>query len=310
MSLSTRIGTGLQTGTQPIGIRVAIAFSGAGLRYDGRVKALNQPESWWGWHGYNHPEALSITQILQAGTMPPRVAAILSLAMERGAPMILAAEPPGAGKTTLLTALLAFAPPASSAYFTRGWGETFRLPPRAAGDPPTYLLVNEISDHLPVYSWGPYVQREFELAAEGYSLMSTMHSETVDGVIEQLIEECDVPVANIGHLALVVPMYVGMNAGRRVRRVSEVAVLEPLGGSYDRHSIARWDTEADTYEVLATPAEVNALARRLGMEDEDLIRALAEREQLFETLLREGVTSIEDVQERVFAAAGHQLLGY
>jgi energy-coupling factor transporter ATP-binding protein EcfA2 len=272
------------------------------------VKALNQPESWWGWHGYNHPEALSITQILQAGTMPPRVAAILALAMERGAPMILAADPPGAGKTTLLTALLAFAPPESSVYFTRGWGETFRLPPRSPGDPPTYLLVNEISDHLPVYSWGPYVQREFELAAEGYSLMSTMHSETVDGVIEQLVDECDVPASNIGHLALVAPMYVGASGGRRIRRVSEVAVLEPLGGSYDRHSIARWQRATDTYEVLTTPAAMNALARRLGMEDDELIHALTKREELIETLLREEVTSIEDVQAHVFAAAGYEVL--
>ena len=273
------------------------------------MKALNQPESWWGWHGYNHPEALSITQILQAGTMPVRVAAILSLAMERGASMILAAEPPGAGKTTILTALLAFAPPDSSVYFARGWGETFVLPPRAASDPPTYILVNEISDHLPVYSWGPYVQRELELAAAGYSLMSTMHSETVDGVIEQLTEECDVPAAHIGHLALVVPMFVGMNAGRRVRRVSEVAVLEPLGGSYDRHSVARWAAETDTYDVLSTPAQMNALARRFAMEDEDLIHTLAVREQLIETLLREGVTAIDEVQARVFAAAGYEVVG-
>src|SRR4029077_437702 len=113
--------------SRSIGWRLAVRPSRAKLRYHGRVKALNQPESWWGWHGYNHPEALSITQILQAKTMPVRVAAILSLAMERGAPMILAAEPPGAGKTTILTALLAFAPPDSSVYFTRGWGETFAL---------------------------------------------------------------------------------------------------------------------------------------------------------------------------------------
>ncbi len=149
------------------------------------MKALNQPESWWGWHGWNQPEPLSITQIMRAGTMTPRVAALLTLAVEHGRSLILAADPPGAGKTTILTALFAFARPDASVYFTRGWGETFRLPP-VEDDAPTFLLINEISDHLPVYSWGPYVQREFELAAEGYSLMSTMHSETVDGVIEQL----------------------------------------------------------------------------------------------------------------------------
>ena len=91
-------------------------------RYHGRVKALNQPQSWWGWHGYNHPEAMSITEIMRAGTITPRVTALLWLGMERGASIILAADPPGAGKTTILTALLAFTRPDASVYFTRGWG--------------------------------------------------------------------------------------------------------------------------------------------------------------------------------------------
>ena len=121
------------------------------------MKALNQPESWWGWHGYNQPQALSITQIMRAGTFPPRIGAILWLVMERGRSIILAADPPGAGKTTILTALLAFAKPEASVYFTQGWGETFRLPPIEPDDPPIYIMVNEMSDHLPVYSWGPYV---------------------------------------------------------------------------------------------------------------------------------------------------------
>jgi hypothetical protein len=272
------------------------------------VKALNQPESWWGWHGYNHPEALSITQILRAGTMPVRVAAILWLVMERGKSLILAADPPGAGKTTILTSLLAFAPPEASVYFTRGWGETFQLPKRAPGDPPVFILVNEISDHLPVYSWGPYVQRAFELIGEGYTLGSSMHAETVDGVIEQLTDECDVPVRDIGQLAFVVPMFIGVNNGQRVRRVSEVAVLEPLGASYDRHSITRWDGSDDSYTILSTPAEINAAARRLDMEDDEFLSELGKREQFLEQLLREGVTSMDDVQARVFAFKGYELI--
>ena len=265
------------------------------------MRALNQPESWWGWHGYNHPEPLSITEIVRAGTMPPRVAAMLWLAMERGLSIVLAADPPGAGKTTILTALLAFAPPDASVYFTRGWGETFRLPPRQDGDAPTYILINEISDHLPVYSWGPYVQRAFELMADGYALASTMHADTVDGVIAQLRDECDVPERLLGNLALVVPLYVGASGGRRIRRVSEVAVLEPLGPAYDRCSVARWRPDGDAYDVLATPAEINALARRLGMEEGEFIDALHRRETFLEMLIAEGVVEIDEVQSRVGA---------
>jgi hypothetical protein len=271
------------------------------------VKALNQPESWWGWHGYNHPEALSIIEIVKTGTLPPRVAALLSLAMERGASMIFAADPPGAGKTTILTSLLAFAPPDASVYFTRGWGETFRLPPIAPREPAIWILVNEMSDHLPVYSWGPYVQKAFELIHDGYSLASTMHADTVEGVIEQLTDECDVPPRDVGYLSFIIPMFVGVRDGRRLRRISEVAALEPLGAGYERQTLVKWSPESDTWDILTTPAQLNAAARRLGMEDEELVHALAVREQFIESLLREDVTAIDEVQRRVFEHAGYAL---
>jgi len=270
------------------------------------MRALNQPESWWGWHGYNQPQAMSITQIMRAGTFPPRIGAILWLAMERGRSIILAADPPGAGKTTILTALLAFAKPEASVYFTRGWGETFPLPTQSPDDPPLYILINEISDHLPVYSWGPYVQKTFELAADGYSFASTMHAETVEGVLEQLTEECDVPADHLGLLAFVVPMYVGHANGARVRRVSEIAVLEPLARSYDRHTIARWDRAADSYDILSTPAQINAGARRLGMEEDEFLDELARRQQLLEELVRDNVLSMDEVQLRILRFNGYE----
>lgn len=270
------------------------------------MRALNQPESWWGWHGYNQPQAMSITQIMRAGTFPPRIGAIFWLAMERGRSIILAADPPGAGKTTILTALLAFARPEASVYFTQGWGETFRLPTQSPDDPPLYILINEISDHLPVYSWGPYVRKTFELAADGYSFASTMHADTVEGVLEQLTEECDVPAEHLGHLAFVVPMYVGHANGARVRRVSEVAVLEPLARSYDRHTIARWDPVSDAYEILSTPAQINAAARRLDMEEDEFLDELGRRQQLLEDLVHENVLAMDDVQRRILRFNGYE----
>lgn len=265
------------------------------------MRAVNQPQSWWGWHGSDHPEPLSVTQIIRAGTLPPRLAAAFWLGLERGASFCFAADPPGAGKTTLLTALLAFARPDTVAYFTRGWGETFDLPP-PSDDYPTYLMVNEMSDHLPVYSWGPYVVRCFELLGEGYSLCTTVHADTVEQVIEQLELDVGVPRAHLVHLTFVVPLAVAHRDGRTLRRVLEVGLLGPAPeGGLDVRRIATWDERHDTFCVLEEPEQRAALAARLGMQVDALDRELPRREACLAQLMADGVEEVGAFQEAIDA---------
>ena len=264
------------------------------------MRAVNQPESWWGWHGWDQPQPLSITQVLQAGTMPPRLAAVFWLGLERGASFVFAAHPPGAGKTTILTALLALASPDTVAYFTRGWGETFDLPPPADGYP-TYLMVNEMSDHLPVYSWGPYVVRIFELLGDGYSLCTTMHADTVEEVLEQLELDVGVPREQLTRLTFVVPLAVAHRDGRTVRRVREVALIGPGDAGPSVERIASWDERQDAFSALDGAAERAALAARLGLKPKLLERELTRRQTFLQRLLADGVQSMSAVQEAVDA---------
>jgi len=260
------------------------------------MRALNQPVSWWGWH-WEPPVPMSIIELIRAGNLSARLAAMLWIGMERGASLIVAADPPSSGKTTTLTALLSFTPPATAVYFTRGMGETFALPPRS-GSYPTYILINEMSDHIPVYTWDDNARRAFELFAEGYSLATTMHDETVEGVIRQLRDDLSIPAAQIANLTFIIPLYVG-RLGGVMRRVQEVALVQPNGDALPVMTIATWDLNSDSFEVLPEPEHREAYARWAGMTVETLDAELERREGFLSTLLNTGVSSIPEVNRAI-----------
>jgi hypothetical protein len=268
------------------------------------MRALNQPTSWWGWH-WEPPTPMSIIELIKAGNLDSRLAAMLWVAMERGASLIVAAEPPSSGKTTTLSALLTFTPPETAVYFTRGMGETFSLPPRSDAYP-TYILINEMSDHIPVYTWDDNARRAFELLAEGYSMATTMHDETVEGVVRQLREDLSIPAEHIAKLTFVMPLYVGRvfsaSASARpgpMRRVQEVAMLDRQGDQIAVKRIARWKMEDDSFEVLPKAEDRDALASWAGISPDELTAEMAKREGFLTTLLNTGATSIPEVNNAV-----------
>lgn len=268
------------------------------------MRAYNQPVNWWGWH-WEPSIPLSIVEIIKAGSMSAQLAALFWIGMERGASLIIAADPPSSGKTATLTALLEFLPPQAGVYFTRGIGETFNLPPPAEARL-TYLLVNEISDHLPVYTWGNYARRAFQLMAEGYSLGSTMHADTSQEVVQILEEDLGIPRAHIAHLAFIATIHLSQRAGRLLRRVNELAFLQPDGGEgLEMARIASWNAEDDSFRVLESPEQLASLAQWAGLEPPAFSQEMARRQAFLEDLLRRSITAIPQVEEAI-ASYGQQ----
>jgi hypothetical protein len=263
------------------------------------MRAVNQPVSWWGWH-WEPPVPMSIVEILQAGNMPPKLAAMFWLAMERGASLIVAADPPSAGKTATLTALLSLTPPDTVAYFTRGVGETFQVPPRS-NDYPTYILVNEMSDHIPVYTWDDHARRVFQLLAEGYSLATTVHASSVDGVLSILRDELAVPPEHIGALTFIAPMHLSVEPGSMQprRRVAEVALLQRGDNGVGYRSIVRWDEASDEFAVLESDEDRQALAEWCGVSIGTLTEEMAKREEFLSRLVKTGLSDIPDVNAAI-----------
>jgi len=240
---------------------------------------------------------MSIIELIHAGNMSARLAAMLWIGLERGASIIVAADPPSSGKTTTLSALLTFTPPETAVYFTRGEGETFALPPQSDSNP-TYILINEMSDHIPVYTWDDNARRAFELLAEGYSLATTMHDETVEGVIRQLHEDLSIPRTQTANVTFIIPLYVG-RLGGLMRRVQEVAFLQPDADGLSVTVVATWDLSSDTFSVLAEREHREAFARWAGLRVDALEAELDKREGFLTTLLNTGVSSIPEVNTAI-----------
>jgi hypothetical protein len=248
---------------------------------------------------------MSIIETIRAGNMTARMAVMFWIGLERGASIIVAADPPSSGKTTTLSALLSFTPPETLVYFTRGQGETFSLP-EPSDSYHTYILINEMSDHIPVYTWDDHARHAFNLLESGYSLATTMHADTVEGVVEQLEVDLSIPPRQVARVTFIVPLFIGRAimpasgpAQGVTRRVNEVAFLQPHGQGYSVSRLARWQRDGDGFEVLAGAEEREAFARWAGLSPEALEAELQRREQFLARLAADGVDSIPEVGEAV-----------
>ena len=261
------------------------------------MRALNQPTSWWGWH-WEPPTPMSITEILAAGNMSPDMASMFWIGIERGASIIIAADPPSSGKTTTLTALLSFTPPDTVVYFTRGVDETFALPEPSPAYA-TYLLINEMSDHIPVYTWDEKARQAFDLISKnGYSLASTMHDNDVAGVVRQLENDLRIPRSHIANLTFIAPMHIGQREGT-IRRMTEVAFLRPNGDDLSIDRLAIWDETSDEFTLFPDDHAQQAYAEWTGLSVDELTVEIGRRERFLLDLMDSHTIGIPDVNEAV-----------
>ena len=188
---------------------------------------------------------------------------------------------------------MAFTPPDTAVYFTRGMGETFALPP-ASRSYHTYILVNEMSDHIPVYTWDDDARRAFELLAGGYRLGTTMHADTVEGVLGQLENDLSIPPAHVAKLTFIVPMHIGQR-GRTIRRVQEVAFVQPSGEGYRISNAAYWDPDSDSFTLLPDASTRETFAEWSGLSPDALDAEIEGRTGFLDSLRQTGVHEIPQV---------------
>jgi hypothetical protein len=262
------------------------------------------PIGWWGWN-WEPPVPMSITEIVQAGNMDARTAALLGIAIEAHGSLLIAAEHPHSGKTTTLTALLDYLPRATRCIFVRGWSETFDFLQQTRPKD-TLLLVNELSSHLPVYLWGPKAVRLFSTLRGGYALGSTLHADTAEEAVAQLTGELGVAPGDLGRVQLLMVMRIyGTSHGGHVRRVVSLHALSSRGDEVALRPIVTYAPDDDSH-AHDERAEAELLARLRDTDTGAAEDEIERRAAALDDLLRRGTLEIPDVRAALAADRGER----
>jgi hypothetical protein len=284
------------------------------------------------------PTPRSIVELIRAGTLDAELAAMLWLLIEGRVPLIVAAADQGAGKTTLLTALLEFLPSGLHTVELAGASETFewlpqapelgwrrpralggperaraeleqagRIPPRPAQPPVrpdnTVLLVPELSDHLPSYTWGAEARIAIRAASIGYDLAATIHADDLEEVFDTLRRP---PVAadddELSRLGIVLIL---RRVGDGMRRVVAAHYIRPAARDEHGHVqrlgpavLATWDPNLDRFEHFGwgvTPE----LALRVGRKSGDFELEVDRRRDYLAGLVEAGLVEVDAVRAAI-----------
>jgi hypothetical protein len=269
------------------------------------------PVGWWGWN-WEPPVPMSITEIVRAGNMDTRTAALCGMTIAAHGSLLIAAEHPHSGKTTTLTALLDYLSVRTRRIFIRGWSETFDFVKQTTPSE-TILLANELSSHLPVYLWGPKAVQTFETLRRGYALGSTLHADTAEEAVAQLTGELGVAGTDLArvHLLMVMRIY-ATSRGGHARRVVSLHRLGHDGDAVTLEPLVMHDTAKDAHDH-ERDSEVRLLADLCGGDRAQMGDELARHTARLDDLLREGTFDIPDVRAALAADRGehapHELRG-
>jgi hypothetical protein len=285
------------------------------------------PRGWWGSHP-SPPQPRSIVDLIRAGTIDAEMAAVVWLLLEARVPLVVAAERSRTGKSTLLEALLDFLPPGAQRRELRGAVETFdwlphardlgwrQAPPiappdavPAPADPvTTWLVAQELSDHLPTYVWGETARVALRAVSLGFGLAATIHADSLEEVFDALrwppVALTDDELTRLGVVLILraYPPPPGDVEAGPARRVVAAHYVRPLARDAHGHVqrlgpavLATWDEREDDFEHFSWGI-LPELADRVGRRAGDFEQELERRRDYLEGLAAASVTDVDRVR--------------
>ncbi len=231
---------------------------------------------------------ISITQLINWGTLSPEVAAYLWLCLEYGMSIWVSGET-ASGKTTTLNAMIPFIKPNSKIYTaedtpevqvphpvwqqlnTRERGEVgkvdlFDLLKAALRSRPDYIIVGEIR--------GKEGSVAFQAMQTGHPVLATFHAGSVKKLIQRLTgDPINVPITFVDNLNVALIQQAVYRKGQFLRRclvVEEIeGYYEDIGGVVTR-TVFEWDSVTDKHifrGLYNSYILENKIAQTAGYED-------------------------------------------
>jgi len=239
---------------------------------------------------------LSVTDLIEAGTLSTEMAALCWLRVEDGVSFITGALRGGAGKTTLMAAILAFLPPNETIVTV---GDRRVIDAALAGrlPLPATALAHEIGSGAYFgYIWGRDAADFFRVGESGVRRVTCMHADTPREAREKLLA---LGVRKEDWDAIEMQLYI-----RRTMHVRRVTSLHcRIDGRLE--PVYVWEPASDAFARHSGREEVSrALAVRRGATAEQVEEAWSAREAFLEALLRDGVRDYAEVRRRVVEFCG------
>jgi hypothetical protein len=268
------------------------------------------PEGWWG-YSWSPPNPMSAVEIIGTPAIDSRLMATLWAVLARRRSVMLSSEAPHAGKTTTLSALVDFLPEDTTGIFVRGWWEQFEWIdeiPAGTG----YLLINEMSDHLPIYVWGRAARGALILAGKGWGMGATMHADSLPEALDSLRTSLGASDTDLAGLTIYLQYSAYATPAGMYRRVEEAwhlrldgdGLLAPirLGAIEGERSPSLTgaqrlpsppmlpdDGGRSARPFIHDPAAYAVLAASLGLEPGSLDAEISDRAAFLEDLAERGV---------------------
>jgi hypothetical protein len=257
---------------------------------------------WWGdWRFFQPEEYLSMLELVRAGSLDLRLAALLWMLMEKRTSVLVASGPSFAGKTTFLNALLDFLPPQVSQVHLQGNYEAVRLVQEAAPDQ-TYMVADEISNHLYGYVWGEIARKVFGLLPLGHALGGAMHARNAREALEVLHYALGLPLTVLAWVRAVINLRAapGRNFDEEpIRYVEAVSLVSPANEGISIEIIAARRSKEEGIEFMIDRELESALSAVIGSREGGIMPEIARREIFLGNLMKGGALSREELRKAV-----------